>query len=260
MIRTARRLVVLALLLLPARIEAADRVVSLNLCTDQLLVLLAPEKIVALSPLSRDAALSFVAARAVDYPVVRASAEAVMRLQPDLVLGGRFGARTTLALLEQESIRVERLDMPDDFPGIRAMLRATAGLLGVPDRAEPVITAMDARLPPPPELPPLGPPRTALAWQARGWTSGPGQLMDSILRVAGLINIGSGARLGTEALLRHPPMLLVLPDSSSGPSLATAMFQQPVIASIPIQRIPLAWTICPGPFVAEAVAALVDGG
>ena len=242
----------LLLLLPPARAGAADRVVSLNLCTDQLLVLLAPEKIVALSPLSRDAALSFVAARAAGFPVVRASAEAVMRLQPDLVLGGRFGARTTLALLEQEGLRVERLDMPGDFPGIRALLRATARLLGVADRAEPVIAAMDARLPPP------GPPRTALAWQARGWTSGPGQMMDSILRASGLINIGSGARLGTEALLRHPPMLLVLPESTSGPSLATAMFTRPVIGSISIQRIPPAQTICPGPFAAEAVAALVD--
>ena len=40
-----------------------ERVVSLNLCTDQMLVLLAPEKVLALSPLARDPALSFVAAR-----------------------------------------------------------------------------------------------------------------------------------------------------------------------------------------------------
>ena len=38
-----------------------DHVVSLNLCTDQMLVLLAPEKVAALSPLARDPALSFVA-------------------------------------------------------------------------------------------------------------------------------------------------------------------------------------------------------
>ena len=123
--------------------------VSLNLCTDQWLVLLAPEQVVGLSPLARDPALSFVAARAAYLPVVRASAEAVMALHPDLVLGARFGARTTLELLERAGYRVERLDLPDDFPGIRAAIRATAALLGVPDRAAPLIAAMDATLPPP---------------------------------------------------------------------------------------------------------------
>ena len=48
--------------------EAVNRVVSLNLCTDQMLVLLAPEKIAALSPLARDPALSFVAPQAAHLP------------------------------------------------------------------------------------------------------------------------------------------------------------------------------------------------
>jgi iron complex transport system substrate-binding protein len=52
--------------------EAVQRVVSLNLCTDQMLVLLAPEKVAALSPLARDPALSFVAPQAANLPIVRA--------------------------------------------------------------------------------------------------------------------------------------------------------------------------------------------
>src|SRR5262245_53933248 len=88
-----------------ARGAAPERVVSLNLCTDQMLVLLAPEKVAALTPLARDAALSFVAPQAARLPVVRASAEAVLRLHPDLVLGAPYGAQAVLALVQREGVQ-----------------------------------------------------------------------------------------------------------------------------------------------------------
>ena len=58
----------------------AAGVVSLNLCTDQYLVQLAPEQVAALSPLARDPSLSVVAAEAARLPWVRADAEAVLKL------------------------------------------------------------------------------------------------------------------------------------------------------------------------------------
>ncbi len=230
--------------------EPVRRVVSLNLCTDQWLVLLAPEKVAGLSPLARDPALSFVAARAARLPIVRASAEAVMELHPDLVLGARFGAQTTLAMLARAGLRVERLDLPNDFPGIRVAIRDAAALLEVPDRAAPLIAAMDAALPPP------GPPIRALVWEPRGWTSGPGELMDAVVRAAGMVDVGSGVRVGLEALLRHPPSLLVLSEATAGDSLATELLRHPAIRGIPVRAIPTPLTICPTPFTAEAVALL----
>ena len=79
-----------------------------------------PRRCAALSPLARDPALSFVAHEAAHLPIVRASAEAVLRLHPDLILAAPFGAQTTLALLEQEGTPVLRVDLPQDFAGIRA--------------------------------------------------------------------------------------------------------------------------------------------
>ncbi|HEX3989907.1 MAG TPA: hypothetical protein VHX39_01915 [Acetobacteraceae bacterium] len=244
-------LVLCCLLPLPAWGQIVQRVVSLNLCTDQWLVLLAPEKVAGLSPLAGDPALSFVADAAARLPMVRASAEAVMALHPDLVLGARFGAQTRLGLLERAGLQVEKLDIPTDFPGIRTALRTTAALLGVPGRAAPLIDAMDAALP----LPERQPIR-ALMWEPRGWTSGPGTMLDAIVRAAGMINAGTGGRVGLEALLRQPPDLLVLPEDAAGASLATEMLVHPAVRGIAVHTIPRALTICPGPFTAAAVARL----
>ncbi len=243
--------IVVALSATPA--PAAERVVSLNLCSDQMLVLLAPEQVAALSPLARDPALSFVAARAAALPVVRGSAEAVLRLHPDLVLAGAYGAQTTLALLEQEGVAVWRLEMPQDFAAIRAQTTRLAARLGVPGRGAALIAAMDATLrsvrPPTQRI-------TAVAWEPRGYTAGPGSLMDAVLRAAGLTNAADGNRLGLEALLRHPPDLLVVPLAPEYPSLATEMLGSAAVAAIPRQALPTPLTICAGPFTAQAVAML----
>jgi iron complex transport system substrate-binding protein len=246
---------VLALLLLSTPASAGQRVVSLNLCSDQLLVLLAPEQVAALSPLARDPTLSFVAARAAALPVVRSSAEAVLRLHPDLVLAGAFGAQTTVALLAREGVPVWRLDMPQDFAAIRDQTMLLAGRLGVPQRGAALIAAMEATLR---AVPPAAHRITAVAWEPRGYTAGPGTLMDAVLRAAGLTNASDGRRLGLEGLLRHPPDLLVVPLAPDYPSLATEMLNSPSVAAIPRRALPPSLTICAGPFTARAVAMLAQ--
>jgi iron complex transport system substrate-binding protein len=233
--------------------RAADHVVSLNLCTDQMLVLLAPQKVVALSALARDPALSFVAQEAAHLPIVRASAEAVLRLHPDLVLAATYGAQSTLGLLEQEGTPVLRVDLPQDFDGIRRQTRLLAGALGVPQRGEALLEAMDAALD---DLPQQPQGRRALVWEPRGFTVGPGSLMDAVLRSAGLINASDGRRVGLEALLRQPPDLLAVPATPDFPSLASALLDHPALAGIHRRAIPPALTLCAGPFTAQAAALL----
>ncbi len=188
---------------------------------------------------------------------MRPSAEAVLRLHPDLVLATDFGAQTTLALLQAEGVPVLRLDLPDDFAQIRAETTRLAAALGVPARGAALIAAMDAELASLPR--PLRHPayrRTAIAWEPRGYTAGPGTLMDAVLKAAGFINAATGRTLGREALLRRPPDLLVVPDTPEFPSLATAMLDDPVLAGIPHRAVPPDLVICAGPFTARAVALL----
>lgn len=252
-VRLARVLLTVDALCGPISARASERVVSLNLCTDQLLVLLAPEKIAALSPLARDPALSFVAAAAAPLPWVRPYAETVLGLHPDLVLAAPFGAQTALALLEQHGVPVLRVDLPQSFDGIRAETRRLAEALGVPARGEALIAEMDAQLA---ALPGPAERRSALFWEPRGYTAGPGTLGDAVLRAAGLRNASDGSRMGLEDLLAHPPDLLVVPTPAAWPSLATDLFRHPAVAGIPRRELPPALTICAGPFTARAAALL----
>jgi iron complex transport system substrate-binding protein len=254
MARAVRRCWAVGVLLaLMAGTARAERVVSLNLCTDQLLVLLAPEQVAALSPLARDPDLSFVAARAAALPSVRASAEAVLRLHPDLVLAARWGAQATLAVLEAEGLTVVPLDLPQNFDAIAAQTTALAARLGVPARGAALVAGMRAQLA---AIPPQARPRTAIAWEPRGYTARPGSLMDAVLHAAGLRNAASGAAIGLEALLRHPPDLLVVPLDTGAPSLATDLLTHPALHGIPRAALPAALTICAGPFSATAAAML----
>lgn len=243
----------LALLLWAAPAQAAPeaRVVSLNVCTDQLLALLAPEQVAALSVLSRDPALSVVAEQAATLPVVRADAEAVLRLAPTLVLAGPYGAQSTLAALERRGMPVMRLELPKSFDAIRTQVTQVAAVLGVPDRGAALLAAMDADLIHPPV-----PRRRALFWGARGWTSGSGTFTDAVLTAAGLDNAGRGGVVGIEALLAHPPELLITATAPRTPSMATDLLRHPALATLPRRSVPPAWLLCAGPWSARAVRVL----
>jgi iron complex transport system substrate-binding protein len=241
-----------ALLLMTATAHAA-RVVSLNLCADDFLVLLAPEQIVALSPLARDPSLSVVAAQAARLPWVRADAEAVLALHPDLVLGGPYGAQTTMQALQRRGVRVERTVLPDDFAAIRTETRRLAAMLGEPARGEALLARMDRELAVSPRRHP-----TAVALEARGWSAGPGSLTDAVLTRAGLRDVGTGGQMTIEALAGHPPDLLVVATPPDYPSLATDMLGHPALAAIPRRAVPPALLACGGPWTARAVALLAQ--
>ena len=248
---TLRPLLALLLLTCPAH---ATRVVSLNLCTDDYLMLLAPDDATALSPLATDPALSVVAEAARAVPWVRADAEAVLTLHPDLVLAGPYGAATTLAALERHGLRVERTGLPQNFPAIRAETRRMASILGVPARGEALLAEMEKNLAAIPARPPI----RALYLEARGYTVGPASLEAAVLRAAGFANAGADGRPGLEAIVANPPQLLVVAEAPSFPSLATELLQHPALAGIPRPTVPPALLACGGPWTARAAGMLAQ--
>ena len=230
----------------------ASRIVSLNLCTDEMLVLLAPDSVAALSPLARDPALSVVAATAAAIPWVRPDAEAVISLHPDLVLAGNFGAQAVVAVLRSRGMRVVQVQEPADFAGVAAEVTQIAAILGVPAKGTAQVARMQTTL----TAVPRRPAGSAILWEARGFSAGPGSFGDAVLRSAGFINAGTGGQIGIEALVARPPATLITATTPSYPSMATSMLGHPALAGIRRLTVDPALLTCPGPWSADAVAAL----
>jgi len=230
---------------------SAGGVVSLNLCTDQWLVRLAPEKVAAVTVLARDPSISVVAALAGDLPVVRNDAEAVLALHPDLVLMGAYGGQDVARILVAHGVRVVKIDDPSDFDGISRVIAQVAAVLGEVERGGKLDAVMRMNL----GRIKVGTVKTAVMWQARGLSEGPGSLGDAVLRAAGYRNLGSGGSIGIERLLMLDPDLVVMDERSRFPSLATDMLSDPALARLRrVVGIDPAWLTCGGP--EAAVAAL----
>ena len=241
-----------AFLMLAAAVPARADVVSLNLCTDQLLMLLAPERITALSPLAQDPSLSTVAAEAHRFPWVRPDAEAVLLLHPTLVLAGAYGPELTLAALRTAGIKVVQVSEPTSFAEIATEIGTIAAALDVPDRGLDLISRMQADL----RAVHRTPHGTALLWQPRGYTAGPGSFGAEVLARAGYRNAGTGRVMPVEAVLIHPPDLLVTETEERYPSLATDLLLHPALAGLHRRQVSPASLACPGPWSVAAVQAL----
>lgn len=252
-----------------ADVSVPRRLVSLNLCTDQLLLELAPrDHIAGLSFLAIDRSLSAQADAAVGLPLVRGQAEEVLTVQPDLVLAGMFTARPTVALLQARGIKVLEVGLANDFAAIRAQIRSVAAALGQAEKGEAVIAGMDATLAA--ARPPSGQTRPrALTLAPGAFTAGAGTLTDAAMQAAGLDNYAASkglngyGYLSLEQIAADPPDLLLI-DGGDGktPSLNGQLLVHPALAhAIPAERrliIPgWMWT-CGGPFTADAVRLLAS--
>lgn len=250
----------------PAIAAKPSRIVSLNLCTDQLLIdLVPPERIAALTDLAVDRNVSAIADRAQGLRLIAGAAEEVLALDADLVLASPFAATTTVDLLQRLGRRVVLVPFATDFDGIRATVRQVATAVGEPERGEAVIAAFDTALA---AARPGGSRHpTALVYQVNGLVSGTGTLADAALKAAGLVNqaesvpLASGGRLALESIVVNPPDLMVLAqgmhtyrtvvsDNLRHPALAHLMRRT---ASI---ELPMPLWLCGSSRVADAVALL----
>lgn len=248
-----------------ARAEAPGRVVSLNLCTDQLAMMLsAPGQLAAVSAIARDPRMSAMVEQARAHPVVHGGAEEVYLMRPDLVLAGTHTTRHTISMLQRLGVRVEEFAPATTFDDVRDNIRRLGGLLGREKAAERMLKAFDAR------LARLRAetgrrPRAAL-YYANSYSAGARTLAGRILAVAGFANVAGEAGLNTggtlplEQLIMLAPELVVTGTRYPGASRAEAVLDHPALRAFRDGRAttPLAdadW-VCGTPHLLEAVAEL----
>jgi iron complex transport system substrate-binding protein len=243
------------------------RVVSINLCADQLAILLArPGQLISVTWLSADPAMSRTAEQARRIPHNHGQAEEVLPLKPDLVLAGPLSAATTTQLLRRFGHKVLVVPFAATFDRIRANVRLVARALGTAERGREIIAEFDRRLAA--ARPAPGSPRpVAVIYQSRGYSFGRGTLEDETLRAAGFRNLADtlgmrgSAFVPLEILLTRRFDAIVLPEAiSSGPSLAREVLEHPALRhrlkTTPKIAMPNALWLCGTPATAEAVERL----
>ena len=255
-----------ALLAFPA-IARPQRVVSLNLCADELALRLADPGVVrSVTWLSQDERSANVAAVAAALPANDGHAEEALAFDPDLVFVGPFADPAAIALLKQVGAPVVTVDAPQTLAGARREIRSVAAALGEPQRGEALVADLDARLDRV-AIDPQARRLTAVVLRPNGFTVGPGSLVDEILARAGLDNVA--ARLDIAADEQVPleivaslgaDLLILDRDEARAPSLAEAALDHPAIAALAgrmtVVSLPSRLWTCGGPEIAEAVERL----
>lgn len=263
-------LALLVLLLAPvADAQAPQRIASLNLCVDQLLLALVPrERIVSVSYLTLQPENSWMADRAQGLHANHSLAEEIVPRRPDLVLAGSFTSSTTLERLRRLGLRVEILPIPESIEEIRAQLLRIGELTGTEPEARRALAAFDQRLATVRAR--TATPRTGLVLMPSGFTLGADTLQDDVMRAAGLRNLAAESgltgpgRLSLETIAGLRPEVLVIDDyDTPQASLAQGMLQHPAIRHAArdatlIRVSPRLWQ-CGGLMVADAVETLAGG-
>lgn len=260
-------IVVVALLLAAgAAVASPQRIVSINVCADQLLLMLADRtRIVSLSHLSADPHTSAMTEEAAGFPLNHGLLEEILPLEPDLVLSGAYTLRPTVFALRRLGYRVAELPVAVTFADIRDNIRKVADEIGSPERGKDLIAKFDRELADA-AAPASDPLPLAAIYAANNYSSGQGTLVDAVVRQAGWRNLAAelGARgttrLPLETLLISDPDLLIIGHRRDGAALAYETLRHPALRQAFSRRatvsIPDSLWVCGTPVVAEAVGRL----
>jgi iron complex transport system substrate-binding protein len=236
-------------------VSGALRVASLNLCTDEYLLLLArPSEIASISRLSHDPAESPLWKAARHYPANRGSLEGVIATRPTLVLSMGGGGRSSQAIAQRMGLKTLDLPFPASIEDVEGNMVRVATALGDTRRAE--------------------------GWRRRlhELRDAPGGLRDTMFLTSGGYSISAnsvgsqwmalagfdqrplpGGRASLETLALHPPAILLRSSyRRNQPSLGQAWLEHPLAKKARSRTI---WTdgrpwTCMGPLMLREIERL----
>ena len=245
---------------------AAPRIVSMNICTDQMLLALAdPAQIIGLSRFARDGRLGWVQG-AQKFPVLSGGAEDILVLKPDVVTASQFDKRSTREILKANGVNLIELPVPRSLTEVREQIREMGKIAGHPERAAAEIARLDAAIA---EARKLAGSRhfRVLPLSRRGWVPGGDSFVGAILKEAGLTNaagelgVDFGGFTSLEQIVQLKPDFLVVSDAGDrAEDDGSAFLLHPALERFyPREKrivIPDRMTECGGVLLADAIEAL----
>lgn len=250
-------LVVFAMAPLGASADDLPRVVSVNLCTDQLVMLLAdPGQVVSLSKLSDDPRSSAMAEEAKSFAKNSGLAEEITVSKPDIVVAGTFTDPSLIDMLRTIDIDVVQFPLTTSLDEIPVQIRKMGEVLERVDTAEKLALDVEGRLLQQEELQSDAP--LAAFFFPNGFALGEGTLSHSILTAGGARNLsvalgftGNGRVSLEEIVLRDPDFLISSPPYA-GFSQSEALTTHPVLDAYPVLYSSPEW-VCGTPPAFSAV-------
>lgn len=197
-----------------ASVEAApSRVVSVNMCTDELLLLLArPEQIASVTHLAQDRHEFPFWHTGRRYPANDGSVVSVAGHRPDLILTMGGVARDRARLAERIGAEVVAIPFPQTLGDVENSVRTVAEALGREARGRQIIALLRRFIAERPDNP-----REVTYLSDSGYSFAASSLGAEWLTLAGArVPDGQGVRVTAETLLLDPPETVIRSDYRRG--------------------------------------------
>jgi len=247
----------------PAKPDRPQRIVSLNLCADQLVLALADRsQIAGLTRNAMDREMSAEAGKAHGLRILGTSAEEILGIAPDLVVGMPARRSAAIGVLKGQDYRMVDLKSANTLEDIFTSIRDAATAVGHPARGEALIALMRQDLA---RIPKRGGGKVAAYYQRRGYMTGTGTLIDDLMTHMGLVNLA--AKLGKPALSQvsleemvaaQPDYIIVESATDEVTDQGTEMLHHPALRDIPRISISQAWTVCGSPAYVTAARSIAE--
>ncbi len=222
------------------RADDLPRFVSVNLCTDQMLMLLAePEEIASISFLAIDPQVSAMSEKAQDFTLNHGQLEEIVQARPDLVLAHEWTSPILLAGLERFGIAYAQFSTPKNMDEIPAFITAFGQAIGREAKAAELVedysieladiearnAGADADL-------------SLLTFGPNGWVNGTGNIAGEAMRMAGFDYLAEdyglefGGMMPLELLVTAEPDVIVTSSLYPGNSRSEALMGHSALRKI----------------------------
>ncbi len=247
-----------------------QRIVSLSLCTDQLLLMLVePERIQALSFLAVDPTYSYMHAYTKGIQVHHGLSEEIVPLKPDLIVSSQFTRGKTSDILKTLGFNLQRFSSPITIEEVEVVIKAFGETVGEPKRAQQLIKAFQQDLITAKQLLQDTPRQVAISYGPNGFTAGAKTLKQAILDLAGYDNLAAQlginyySNISVEKLLMANPDVIIVDEMIPNQNSLAQNYvnHRALIHHYHGKKRPKVvsnlW-LCPGPTAGKAVLSLIQ--
>ncbi len=233
--------------------QAAQKIISLNLCTDILLIQLAAKsQQLSLTHLVKDMSSHLSIPKTAQFN--RGLVEEVILFQPDISIVHTFTNHTTVQRLQKLKIPMLKLKAAQKIEDIYYNLNQVGQAIGRETEARQVIQNMQTQLQTMPQLQQ----QSVLIFYPNGFTVGQQTLVHQIVARLNLHNVVQDiqfwGKISLEQILYyHPKFIILSTENTDKPALATRLLRHKILQNINQIEVNNHFWQCGSPLILQAM-------